>query len=179
MNELIIEFFNRVRVESNGCWTWIGGLNQNYYGRFSSAPGTRVYAHRWAYELFKGPIGPGMVLDHACHNAVITTCTIAADCPHRRCVNPWHLNQVTRRENCQRTSVAARTHCAQGHEFTAESTYIRKNGYRMCRVCSLTRSRERSAREAEAKRGGDITQGCPGHSGAGITKNQLAGLLPA
>lgn len=62
------------------CWTWIG-------------PHQRIgFAHRVAYELSVGPVPDGMELDHLCGN--------------RGCVNPGHLEPVTRRENVMRSRIA-------------------------------------------------------------------------
>jgi hypothetical protein len=33
---------------------------------------------------------------------------------------------------------ARKTHCAQGHEYTTENTYITSKGYRRCRTCLNT-----------------------------------------
>lgn len=40
----------------------------------------------------------------------------------------------------------AQTHCVHGHEFTAENTYIARNGTRHCRACSKEHERQRGPR---------------------------------
>src|ERR1044071_2384549 len=55
-----------------GCWVWMGAVSRNGYGKLSYG---RV--HRIAYALIKGPIPPGLTLDHKCRV--------------RSCWNPDHL----------------------------------------------------------------------------------------
>lgn len=50
-----------------------------------------VRAHRFAYELVKGPIPEGLTLDHLCNVPL--------------CVNPDHLEPVTLSENIRRANV--------------------------------------------------------------------------
>lgn len=84
-------------------------------------------AHRVAYELTRGPIPAGMEIDHLCRV--------------RSCVNPDHLEAVTRGENLRRGrgKTGAQTHCKRGHELTPENTYryVNRRGYvcRHCRQC--------------------------------------------
>lgn len=50
----------------------------------------------------------------------------------------------------RKAKAEARTHCKEGHEFTAENTYIRKDGGKQCRKCHAAKMRryavERSSR---------------------------------
>lgn len=116
------------------CWRWLGSRSADGYGRFSLTARKRVYAHRWLYELVRGPLPPGLQLDHLCHN--------------RSCVNPAHLEPVTARENTLRgRGVAAlharKTRCARGHAFTPTNTirYGPGRRWRDCRQCRLERAR--------------------------------------
>lgn len=73
------------KVNKNGklilktrCWEWTGSQNGVGYGQFRyGAEGKRGYAHRFSYELHKGPIPGGVDLLHHCDNPP--------------CVNPNHL----------------------------------------------------------------------------------------
>lgn len=84
---------NRYRVEDRGyatpCWVWNLAVMPNGYGQHAR-PGGRgtTYAHRVYYEQARGPIPPGLDLDHLCRV--------------RACVNPDHLEPVTRAENLRR-----------------------------------------------------------------------------
>jgi hypothetical protein len=124
--------------DTSGCWIWIGPASNRGYAQMTvqdadeSKPRT-VSAHRVSYETFIGPIPEGLVIDHLCRN--------------RMCVNPEHLEPVTQRENTMRSPVAvgalnaAKTHCAQGHEYTEANTYVyvmkspRSCTTRICRTC--------------------------------------------
>lgn len=72
---------------SCGCWIWLGEENRNGYGRFKRR-GKKIMAHKYYFQLFKGPIQRGLVLDHLCRN--------------RACVNPEHLEPVTVQVNTLR-----------------------------------------------------------------------------
>lgn len=107
------------------CWRWNGAANRNGYGSFRVAPGVRPCAHRFAYEDQRGPIPAGMDLDHRCNNP--------------RCVNPWHVEPTTHRENVLRSTAPAadrarQTHCKRGHELTRLSPE-----QRYCRTCHRER----------------------------------------
>lgn len=93
-------FWAQVERRGEGeCWPWVGHCQWNGYGQFGTK-GQRL-AHRIAYEYLVGPIPAGLVLDHLCHTHDLN-CADNSDCPHRRCVNPAHLEPVTRRENIAR-----------------------------------------------------------------------------
>lgn len=126
-------------VEKTDCWNWTGNLNTDGYGRFWDGENRRhVQAHRWSYEKLRSAIGPGLQIDHLCRN--------------RRCVNPDHLEPVTPRVNTLRSTAvtaahAAKTHCPQGHEYSAENTYRNAAG-RHCRICRLEASRRHRRKKA-------------------------------
>lgn len=140
------------------CWMWTGTRSNIYgYGRIkdrrSKNGPIEPMAHRFVYEQVVGPIPNGMQLDHLCHNAD-ASCTGGGDCPHRRCVNPDHLEPVPSIVNVFRgkTSAAvntAKTHCKWGHEFTSGNTLIDARGMRQCRACTARRMREYRARKSE------------------------------
>jgi len=88
------------------CWIWMGVKRPNGYGTFH-VNRRRVGAHRFSWELTNGKIPDGLELDHLCRI--------------RWCVNPKHLEPVTRRVNFLRgESKWARTHitgiCQRGHK---------------------------------------------------------------
>lgn len=73
-----------------GCWLWNGYLTKRGYPGMTSFGGTIQAAHRSNYMRVKGPIPKGQDLDHLCRTP--------------RCVNPDHLEAVSRAENCRRSS---------------------------------------------------------------------------
>lgn len=119
-------FMERVHVDKvTGCWLWTASCQYTGYGRYRYN-GKDCRAHRASYEIFVGTIPDGLDLDHLCRV--------------RKCVNPEHLEPVTRRENLNRgIGISAinhhKTHCKNGHEFTPENTYITPAGYRQCQTC--------------------------------------------
>lgn len=127
----------------SGCWFWTAAQFAHGYGKTSKKDKT-VRAHNVVYELIKGPIPPGLVLDHLCRV--------------RSCVNPDHLEPVTETENIRRgVSFSAinfrKTHCPQGHPYSPENTYRRKrrkHSIRVCKACTTIRSKKRWALKKEA-----------------------------
>ncbi|MDQ2873983.1 MAG: HNH endonuclease [Actinomycetota bacterium] len=136
----------------DGCWNISGAIFQKTgYQMFSICRNGKwqpTVAHRVAYELYVGPIAPGLIIDHLCHTWDLE-CPGGITCPHRRCVNPDHLEPVTRAENNRRgrSPVAIMIRdglCRAGHEFTGENILTRSNGKRECRPCVQARDRARS-----------------------------------
>lgn len=136
------------------CWIYTGSINPQWgYGRIK-IDGRQVPAHRVAYELAVGPIPAGMDLDHLCHTRDLS-CPGGPDCPHRKCVNPSHLEPTTGRENRLRgRSImavnAAKTHCKRGHPFDEANTYYSKRG-RICRACQNASQRAYQQRKRSAE----------------------------
>jgi hypothetical protein len=128
--------------EGLGCWPWSGARNRDGYGNVKVNGRTRS-AHRVAWELLRGEIPDGLELDHLCRN--------------RACVNPWHLEPVTKYINWERGAIGARSrrnHCKHGHEFIAENTSWQMDAGRLrrrCRTCNRNRY-DPSARRARYRK---------------------------
>lgn len=83
-NAEVDRFWSKVDVRSKDeCWLWTAAM-RGKYGLFNVPP-TTIGAHRYAYQAAKGPIPDGHVVDHVCRQP--------------RCVNPFHLQAVTPRQN--------------------------------------------------------------------------------
>lgn len=132
-------FWDRVD-RSADCWLWLGSTIKGYgQVRVGDLPdGRRVtwYAHRIAWFLDGRPLHRRMTLDHLCRTPA--------------CVNPDHMEEVTRGENSRRAH-ADRPQCSRGHELTRENTITRKSGRRACRECVNRNQRVRWAARKEPK----------------------------
>ncbi|MFG2046124.1 HNH endonuclease signature motif containing protein [Micromonospora sp. NPDC048935] len=132
-----------VKVDTSGvCWEWIASVNSDGYGTFNSGAGT-VGAHRFAWQLLVGPVPYQLELDHLCVN--------------RRCVNPDHLEPVSRQENLRRMGRSRSLYCLRGHR-RSENRYF--SGRPGCRTC--TREDNRS-RYVPAEPRGPVTHCKNGH----------------
>ena len=95
--------------------------------------------HVLAVKLDGRDVPKDMEVDHLCRN--------------RKCCNPKHLEVVTPKINNWRSNSPAainhrKTHCSNGHEFTLENTYIRKDGNgRMCKICGKIRNRDKKRKK--------------------------------
>jgi len=70
-----------------GCWDWVAGTKKGY-GMFGYK-GKIWSAYRLSYMFFRGEISEEKELDHICCSP--------------KCVNPYHLQQVTKQEHAKIT----------------------------------------------------------------------------
>ena len=90
----------------SGCWLWTGAKRNHGYGAMSvgsKRDGTKraEQAHRISYEMYKGPIPPGLHVCHACDNP--------------SCVNPAHLWLGTPGENARDRDAKDRVQHGESH----------------------------------------------------------------
>lgn len=82
--------------------------------------------HRLTYEYAKGPIPDDLEVDHLCRV--------------RACIEPAHLEAVTKHVNMRRGNAPAainarKTHCKNGHPLSLENTLPGRGRRRRCIEC--------------------------------------------
>ena len=114
-----------IHYKGTDCWGFAGKKDPGGYGHFGLC-GTSRPSHCMAYELAVGEIPDGKEIHHKCDNP--------------GCINPYHLEALTRAEHVNKTTghPKNRTHCKRGHAFTPENTRL-YNGFRTCRACVVLR----------------------------------------
>ena len=158
-------FWMKVETDrETGCWEWIAALNNR--GRAVYGIGGRTHlAYRLAWEHFCGPIPDGMTVDHLCASRV--------------CVNPEHMELVSREVNSSRgrPAIPLRTDpdaprfvrpavaaeiplavrrkgvCRQGHDLLEPGAVsITERGERSCLACRRERWHAYESAKRTAKR---------------------------
>lgn len=134
-----LELLDRIEVSKCGCWNWTGWTNKKRGGIGRHAPygvfqrnRKVVTAHRYFYE-----IANGIVLDNTVH--------VHHKCKNTLCVNPDHLERITIEDHSRLHNslgptneiIKTRKTCANGHEWTEETTYVCPKGIRGCKICRL------------------------------------------
>lgn len=118
----LADFFAKTAVNRGGCWLWRAAKNDHGYGMFLGTT-----AHRTAYAWFVGPVVRGAEVDHLCRR--------------RLCVNPAHLELVTKSEN-NRRAVWPDGRCKRGHVMTPDNVQMvmaKGKRVRTCRQCRRLR----------------------------------------
>lgn len=112
-------------VDPDGCWLSNGQVDKDGYAMIWDGD-RKARAARVVYELSKGPIPPGFVVDHECNV--------------RRCWNPAHLAARTQLENVRRQERVASNLCKRGHDLRL-AYHHEANGYvhRHCQECAAIR----------------------------------------
>lgn len=121
----------------NGCWEWKASKNRKGYGQIKIGMKLQI-ATRVMYKHVVGDIPSSDMF--VCHH-----------CDNPSCVNPKHLFLGTNTDNRIDMEIKGRpcngsvekTHCPQGHEYSASNTYRKPNGWRVCRKCQHERGKAR------------------------------------
>jgi len=144
-------FAEKFEIRADGCWHWLACKDKDGYGHFGLS-GKVPLAHRASYEHQYGKIPYPLELDHLCEQT--------------ECVNPCHLEAITRKEHLLRgrtfaAANQAKAHCLRGHELSGSNLvpYDLKRGARACRTCKREKDRLYQLSQPEQK--GSIPERVP------------------
>lgn len=131
LNIIESRFWIRVRKEASGCWIWTGAVSSSGYGSVG-VHGKNICCHRFSYEMRHGKIPQKLQIDHLCRVKL--------------CVNPEHLEVVTKEENNRRgfspSAINIRkSFCPKGHPYYGSNLRLKKCGGRECRECDNAKHR--------------------------------------
>lgn len=143
---LWIRLLEKIRFRSSGCWEWTASTTVSPWGEYGVCwDGQKLQrAHRLTFNTFREALPSHLHIDHLV-------------CKNTLCVNPWHLDAVTKKVNTLRgrspaANHARQTECFRGHPFDEENTCWVKGRHgpqRQCRVCkNLYQRRLRASRKA-------------------------------
>ena len=94
-SSFVTKVLSRTTPDGDSCIVYTGWRSKDGYGMVDLPGGnTKIAAHRFAYETQVGPIPPGSVVHHVCHN--------------RACINIEHLQVVD-------AITHAKSHGYEGH----------------------------------------------------------------
>lgn len=124
-----LRFMYKVSKQPNGCWKWMPPLGSAGYPVFR-LKGKLVQAHRLAFHWWSGEeLDNKLTLDHR-----------KDVCSGPACVNPDHLEQVTKSENSHRYYGSTEDLCRYGHKRESENWKSINTRHR-CKTCNRIRKR--------------------------------------
>jgi hypothetical protein len=156
------ERFWRYVEKTEACWLWTGGCrSRGGYGNLGNVDGKTVPAHRFSYEMHRGPIPEGLVVDHLCRET--------------KCVNPDHLEAVTVQENSRRAALSRGTArvCGKGHDLTGDAVRTRKDGVVYCGSCANEAQAARRAKYRAERKARRWAEENPSHEAAQLILDLL------
>ncbi len=122
------------RTDPDGCWPFLGKLNNQGYGSMNVA-GVKDLAHRHAFRLANGPIPKGEYVLHHCNN--------------KPCARPDHLYSGTQRQNLRDAVADGLVRVGSQHEKAkmTEATVIEarrlraegESGYSLAKKFAISR----------------------------------------
>jgi hypothetical protein len=117
---------DRIAMGVRGCWIYTGTLDSHGYPQRIMVNYRRILPQHWMVEQVGRPVPKGLTTDHLCKTP--------------RCINPDHLEVVSRRINTLRSDNPAaqnarKTHCLRGHELAGSNLYVTPDERRQCKTC--------------------------------------------